>query len=68
MKVRLIDLAPGTLFEFNGAIALKTEYRSDSGAVEAYIVGSGEMFWGGVSSADKQIELMVEPIELEELI
>ena len=67
MKVRLIDLEPGTLFEFNGTFALKTEYRTDSGATEAYIVGSGEMFWGGTNTAEEQCELMVEPFELKEL-
>ncbi|KZE06289.1 hypothetical protein B4117_2167 [Bacillus mycoides] len=63
MKVRLIDLEPGSLFEFNGTFALKTEYRTDSGATEAYIVGSGEMFWGGTMNYREQNELMVRPID-----
>lgn len=29
-------------------IALKSEYRNDSGDPLCYIVGSGETYWGGV--------------------
>lgn len=68
MKVRLVDLEPGGLFEHNGCVALKSEYRTESGAVEAIIVGSGEMFWGGTSNSKEQCELMVKPIKLKDLI
>lgn len=66
MKVRLADLEPGKLFKFGDTIGFKSEYRT-GGAVEAFIVGSGEMFWGGTDAAKEQRELMVEPIELKEL-
>lgn len=67
-KVRLDDLEPGKLFKFGNTIGFKSEYRTSGGAVEAYIVGSGEMFWGRTSKAAEQRELMVEPVELKELI
>lgn len=61
-KVRLIDLAPGTLFSIgDDCIALKSEYFLDSGKVEAIIVGSGE-FFHGAKSAEKQYNLMVQPL------
>ena len=61
-KVKLGELEAGKLFMHNGVIALKSEYRTEKGAVEAYIVGSGEMFWGGASTAKEQVE--IEVIEL----
>jgi hypothetical protein len=41
-KIRLGDVKPGTLFECDGTIALKSEY----GEVGSIIVGSGEFFCG----------------------
>ena len=67
LKVRLADLEPGKLFRFGETVGFKSEYRW-GGAIEAFIVGSGEMFWGGTSTADKQRELMVEPIDLKKLV
>ena len=61
-KVKLGELEAGKLFMYNGTIALKSEYFTEKGAVEAYIVGSGEMFWGGTSTPKEQVEL--EVIEL----
>lgn len=61
-KVKLANLEEGSLFEYKGTIALKSEYRTDLGTCECYIVGSGEMFWGGTS---KPNELMVTPLILE---
>ncbi|MCU5196478.1 hypothetical protein OCE52_16875 [Bacillus mobilis] len=66
MKVRLADLEPGKLFRFGDTIGFKSEYRT-GGAVEAFIVGSGEMFWGGTDTAEEQRELMVEPVEEKEV-
>lgn len=61
-KVKLGELKAGKLFMYNGIIALKSEYCTEKGAVEAYIVGSGEMFWGGTSTPKEQVQL--EVIEL----
>lgn len=65
-KVKLGDLDAGKLFKFNDCIALKSEYRTNSGAIEAHIVGSGEMFWGGAKSPIEQVELEVIELELIE--
>lgn len=63
-KVALIDLEPGTLFVYNGSIALKSEYMTEKGRIEAYIVGSGEFFHGGAITAEEQRSLMVQPLEI----
>jgi hypothetical protein len=62
--VTLLELDPGELFEFDGTIALKSEYRTEKGAVESYIVGSGEMFWGGTDTAEALNNLLVKRISL----
>ncbi|MFA5366299.1 MAG: hypothetical protein WC333_00050 [Dehalococcoidia bacterium] len=48
-KTTLEDLPPGSLFMTLNmqCLGMKSEYHTDKGAVEAYIVGSGEFFWGG---------------------
>ena len=63
-KIKLKDLPPGSLFLYGDTMALKSEYRTeDGGAIESYIVGSGEMFWGGTSNP-KELEKL-EVFELE---
>jgi hypothetical protein len=49
--IKLYELPVGSLFMTpdRKCLALKSEYRTDKGAIEAHIVGSGEMFWGGTS-------------------
>lgn len=65
-KVRLADLEPGTLFLFgNDCLALKSEYISKSGRIEAYIVDTGEMFHGGAKSVGEHYDLMVQPLKIE---
>lgn len=60
--VSLEDLEPGSLFVFDGCLALKTEYMTEAGAVESFIVGSGEMFWGGTSDPMAQRKIMVRKV------
>lgn len=60
----LEELECGSLFKHEGTIALKTEYSSNSGLIEAYIVGSGEHFWGGTSTPSEQSQLIVTPLTL----
>lgn len=64
--MRLID-APVGLFKYENCIALKTEYMVN-GAVEAYIVESGERFWGGVNTPDELNNLEVTPISPKDLV
>ncbi|PJZ18335.1 hypothetical protein CEW46_29155 [Bacillus cereus] len=63
--VQLSELHPGSLFKFGDTIGMKSEYSNYRGAVEAYIVGSGEMFWGGTSNARDQVALMVQPLKIK---
>jgi hypothetical protein len=65
-KTKLYNLKPGSLFMTpdKKCLALKSEYRTNAGAIEATIVGSGEMFWGGTSDPMVQKNLMVHPVEV----
>jgi hypothetical protein len=54
-------MAPVGLFDFNGALCVKTEY-STNGRPDAYIVGSGEYFWGGTSDPAVAARHMVTPL------
>jgi hypothetical protein len=58
----LADLPPGSLFEYGETVALKSEYRTESGAIEATILGTGEMFWGGTDNAADQVKLIVKRV------
>lgn len=42
----LEDAPVGLLKTVGGLLILKTEYRNENGAIDAYIVDSGEYFWG----------------------
>lgn len=66
-EISLNNLGAGELFIHGGTIGLKSEYRTDSGAIEAFIVGTGEMFWGGTNTGDKQRELLVKPFSIIDL-
>lgn len=61
-KITLEDLPNGSLFIYENCLALKSEYVADSGAIEAYIVGTGEMFWGGTNNAEDQRKLKVTQV------
>ena len=63
-KVKLGELQPGKLFMYNETLALKSEYMTDNGAIEAFIIGSGEMFWGGAKTPNEQAELEVREISI----
>ena len=57
------NLPVGSLFIYQSrTVALKSEYRNDSGACECFIIGSGEMFWGESKTANELNSLSVTPI------
>lgn len=59
-KVKLIDLAPGRLFEYEGVIALKLERVGP--LVSAFVVGTGIRFWPeGINDKSMNV-LMVQPL------
>ena len=67
-KVTLYDLPFGAMFAFgDDCIAVKSEYILENGLIEAFIVDSGEQFWGGEKTAKEQNELMVQPLEIVEV-
>lgn len=62
---QLCDLPKGSLFLFENTLCLKSEYRTDAGAIEAHIVGTGEMFWGGAKTPEEQSMLLVTEVEVD---
>jgi len=57
---------PAGLFQYGDATSfhLKTEYRVD-GFFEAFVVASGEAFWGGATTYDERDNLIVVPAKIE---
>ncbi|WP_354473325.1 hypothetical protein [Lysinibacillus parviboronicapiens] len=64
-QIKLSELEPGTLFKRGETYGFKSEYRNDKGICECYILGSGEMFWGGTGQPNN---LKVEQIDFHSLI
>lgn len=68
-KVTLAELMPGTIFLYgDDCIAVKSEYRCSNGLIEAFIIDSGEQFWGGAHTVREQHELVVQPMEVVEAV
>ena len=67
-KTTLGKLPAGSLFlsEDMSTLGMKSEYYTDKGACEAFIVGSGEMFWGGTSNGAAQQALTVFQVDVKE--
>lgn len=61
--MKLAQVPNGSLFKYNKCIAFKSEYRTARGACECYILGSGEMFWGGTSTPEELNSLEVTVIK-----
>jgi hypothetical protein len=51
-------LNPGDVFEYDGTFAVMSEY----GYGDSFIIGSGEIFWGGTSANDDRDLLRVKRI------
>lgn len=70
MKLTTLDKLPnGSLFlsKDKTCLGMKSVYRTDNGAIEAFIVGRGDMFWGGVSNPTQQNELEVWEVKVKKL-
>lgn len=64
MPVTLADCPIGLFKSANGELCLKTEYGNNDGRIDAYIVSTGEMFWGAPpQTVASQRAEMVEPVE-----
>lgn len=64
-RVSLAECPIGLFLAESGELCLKTEYGNNEGRIDAYIVSSGEMFWGHAPQtiASQQAEL-VQPVAL----
>ena len=58
------ELPVGSLFLYNKTIALKSKYRTD-GKSDAYIVGSGEYFWGGTNNREDREKLEISELKIK---
>ncbi len=63
-KTTLAECPIGLFLADSGELCLKTEYGSNDGRIDAYIVSSGEMFWGSQpQTIASQRAQMVTPVE-----
>lgn len=62
-KVQLAACPIGLFLSEGGELCLKTEYGINDGRIDAYIVSSGEFFWGGTSHPQDQRRVLVTPVE-----
>lgn len=58
-----LDDCPAGLFVHDGVLGFKTEYTGPAGP-DAYVVLSGEFFWGGVDDVARRRNLIVTPVML----
>lgn len=70
-RTTLREAPPGLfVFERDGrrSLGFKTEYHTPDGRTEAYVVASGEFFYGGAASYEDRENLIVRPISEPGLI
>lgn len=62
-RLTLADCPIGLFQSENGELCLKTEYGNHEGRIDAYIVSSGEFFWGSSpQTIANQRKQMVRPL------
>lgn len=62
--VTLAECPIGLFMAESGELCLKTEYGNNEGRIDAYIVSSGEMFWGAApQTIASQRASLVTPVE-----
>ena len=52
-------------FLYDGDVGFKSEYQGKPETIDAYCLESGEYFWGGTSTGEKQRELIVQPLRID---
>lgn len=63
MAVTLADCPIGLFVSASGELCLKTEYGNNEGRIDAYVVSSGEFFWGDApQTIASQRKQMVTPV------
>jgi hypothetical protein len=69
MRQQLRDCPEGLFIFGDGHIGFKSEYKrlNTKGVyqTDAYVVSSGEYFWGGAETAEARERLLVTPIAYE---
>lgn len=64
MTMTLAECPIGLFFSASGELCLKTEYGSNEGRIDAYIVSSGEFFWGSwPQTIESQRAQIVRPVD-----
>ncbi|HRH14636.1 MAG TPA: hypothetical protein PK225_09780 [Azonexus sp.] len=70
--VRLDDCPIGLFRAANGELCVMTEYATQTpgGPIQrdAYIVSSGEYFWGGAKSTDQRRDVPVTPVDVDDAL
>jgi hypothetical protein len=66
-QVSLADCPIG-LFLKDGELCVKSEYGDNEGRIDAYIVSSGEFFWGGAKTRAQQRKVLVIPVDHRDLM
>lgn len=61
-KACTFEECPIGLFLKDNELCLKTEY-----GLEAYIISSGEMFWGGAKTGEDLRKVIVTPCKVKEV-
>lgn len=65
--VTLADCPIGLFLDDGRQLCLKTEYGNNDGRIDAYIVSSGEFFWGSApQTIASQRAQMVTPVDVDD--
>lgn len=68
MKVTLTECPIGLFLSDGGGLCIKTEYGNNEGRIDAFIVSSGEFFWGAApQTITSQRRQMVRPVTDDEV-
>lgn len=66
--VSLASCPIGLFVSASGELCLKTEYGNNDGRIDAYIVSSGEFFWGGATTPKEQRQVQVTYVISPDLV
>jgi hypothetical protein len=68
VSTTLAECPIGLFLSANNELCLKTEYGNNEGRIDAYIVSSGEFFWGDApQTIASQRQQLVTPVEVDGL-
>jgi hypothetical protein len=67
-QTTLADCPVGLFVSASGTLCLKTEYGNNEGRIDAFIVSTGEFFWGAApQTIASQRAQMVTPVSDEQV-